>query len=176
MTHYVPAYVPIVERRKDTPYGERERNFQLYRRGRYVEFNLVYDRGTIFGLQTGGRIESILMSLPPLVRWEYDYRPEAWDAGSAAVRGFPAATGLAGTSYTARNLTDATLFSSGDLRRFRRTAEVEGHTRREAGPQSHGSCSAHDQEGWTTWPGTAGGARCAQPPISAIQEMERFQG
>ena len=73
---YVPAYLPIVERRKDTPYGERERNFQLYRRGRYVEFNLVYDRGTIFGLQTGGRIESILMSLPPLVRWEYDYQPE----------------------------------------------------------------------------------------------------
>jgi coproporphyrinogen III oxidase len=75
--HYVPAYLPIVEKRKDTPYGERERNFQLYRRGRYVEFNLVYDRGTIFGLQTGGRIESILMSLPPLVRWEYDYKPEA---------------------------------------------------------------------------------------------------
>jgi len=73
--HYVPAYLPIVEKRKDTPYGERERNFQLYRRGRYVEFNLVYDRGTIFGLQTGGRIESILMSLPPLVRWEYDYKP-----------------------------------------------------------------------------------------------------
>jgi len=74
--HYIPAYLPIVERRKDTTYGERERNFQLYRRGRYVEFNLVYDRGTIFGLQTGGRIESILMSLPPLVRWEYDYKPE----------------------------------------------------------------------------------------------------
>jgi coproporphyrinogen III oxidase len=72
---YVPAYLPIVEKRKDTPYGERERNFQLYRRGRYVEFNLVYDRGTIFGLQTGGRTESILMSLPPLVRWEYDYHP-----------------------------------------------------------------------------------------------------
>ena len=74
--HYVRGYLPIVERRKDTPYGERERQFQLYRRGRYVEFNLVYDRGTLFGLQSGGRTESILMSLPPLVRWEYDYRPE----------------------------------------------------------------------------------------------------
>jgi coproporphyrinogen III oxidase len=71
------AYLPIVERRKDTPYGERERQFQLYRRGRYVEFNLVYDRGTLFGLQSGGRTESILMSLPPLVRWEYGYAPEA---------------------------------------------------------------------------------------------------
>jgi len=75
--HYVPAYLPIVERRKDTPYGERERGFQLYRRGRYVEFNLVYDRGTLFGLQSGGRVESILMSLPPLVRWEYGYAPPA---------------------------------------------------------------------------------------------------
>ncbi|MCB1803315.1 MAG: oxygen-dependent coproporphyrinogen oxidase, partial [Gammaproteobacteria bacterium] len=65
--HYVPAYLPIVQRRRDDAYGEREREFQLYRRGRYVEFNLVYDRGTIFGLQTGGRTESILMSLPPLV-------------------------------------------------------------------------------------------------------------
>jgi coproporphyrinogen III oxidase len=74
--HFLPAYVPIVERRKDTPYGERERQFQLYRRGRYVEFNLVYDRGTSFGLQSGGRTESILMSLPPLVRWEYDWHPE----------------------------------------------------------------------------------------------------
>ena len=73
---YAPAYLPLVEKRKDTAYGERERNFQLYRRGRYVEFNLVYDRGTLFGLQSGGRTESILMSLPPLVRWEYDYRPE----------------------------------------------------------------------------------------------------
>jgi coproporphyrinogen III oxidase len=73
---FLPAYVPIVEKRKNTPYGERERNFQLYRRGRYVEFNLVYDRGTIFGLQTNGRTESILMSLPPLVRWEYGYSPE----------------------------------------------------------------------------------------------------
>lgn len=73
---FLPAYVPIAERRRNTPYGERERNFQLYRRGRYVEFNLVYDRGTIFGLQTNGRTESILMSLPPLVRWEYGYQPE----------------------------------------------------------------------------------------------------
>lgn len=73
---YVPAYQPIMARRKDTPFGERERNFQLYRRGRYVEFNLVYDRGTLFGLQTGGRTESILMSLPPLVRWDYDWHPE----------------------------------------------------------------------------------------------------
>jgi Coproporphyrinogen III oxidase len=72
---YTKAYTPIVNRRKDMPYGERERNFQLYRRGRYVEFNLVYDRGTLFGLQTGGRTESILMSLPPLVRWEYDWTP-----------------------------------------------------------------------------------------------------
>lgn len=73
---FLPAYVPIVERRHQTEYGDRERQFQLYRRGRYVEFNLVYDRGTIFGLQTNGRTESILMSLPPLVRWEYSYNPE----------------------------------------------------------------------------------------------------
>jgi len=75
--HYIPAYLPIVERRKNTAYGERERDFQLYRRGRYVEFNLVYDRGTLFGLQSGGRTESILMSLPPLVKWRYDWSPEA---------------------------------------------------------------------------------------------------
>jgi len=74
--HYVPAYLPIVARRKASEYGERERDFQLYRRGRYVEFNLVYDRGTLFGLQSGGRTESILMSLPPLVKWRYDWRPE----------------------------------------------------------------------------------------------------
>jgi coproporphyrinogen III oxidase len=72
---YLDAYLPIVTRRKDMPYGEREREFQLLRRGRYVEFNLVYDRGTLFGLQTGGRTESILMSLPPLVRWEYNAQP-----------------------------------------------------------------------------------------------------
>ena len=73
---YIKAYRPIIERRKDTPFTDHERQFQLYRRGRYVEFNLVYDRGTLFGLQTGGRTESILMSLPPLVRWEYQYTPE----------------------------------------------------------------------------------------------------
>ncbi len=74
--HFLPAYLPILRRRKDTPYGERERDFQLYRRGRYVEFNLVWDRGTLFGLQSGGRTESILMSLPPLVRWRYGWTPE----------------------------------------------------------------------------------------------------
>ncbi len=73
---FLPAYAPIVKRRQSMDYGDRQRNFQLYRRGRYVEFNLVYDRGTIFGLQTNGRTESILMSLPPLVRWEYGYQPE----------------------------------------------------------------------------------------------------
>jgi coproporphyrinogen III oxidase len=74
--HFLPAYLPIVGRRRNTPYGEREREFQAYRRGRYVEFNLVYDRGTLFGLQSGGRTESILMSLPPVVKWRYDWAPE----------------------------------------------------------------------------------------------------
>ncbi|MBK8182632.1 MAG: oxygen-dependent coproporphyrinogen oxidase [Candidatus Competibacteraceae bacterium] len=74
--HYLSAYLPIVERRRNRSYNDREREFQLYRRGRYVEFNLVYDRGTLFGLQSGGRTESILMSLPPYVRWEYDWRPQ----------------------------------------------------------------------------------------------------
>jgi coproporphyrinogen III oxidase len=73
---FLPAYTPIVQRRNGLEYGEHQRNFQLYRRGRYVEFNLVYDRGTIFGLQTNGRTESILMSLPPLVRWEYGFHPQ----------------------------------------------------------------------------------------------------
>ncbi|MGY8719312.1 MAG: coproporphyrinogen III oxidase, partial [Verrucomicrobiia bacterium] len=74
--HFFPAYRPIVARRKDIPFGERERDFQLYRRGRYVEFNLVWDRGTLFGLQSGGRTESILMSLPPLTTWKYDWSPD----------------------------------------------------------------------------------------------------
>jgi len=74
--HYIPAYLPIVQRRREHAYGEREKDFQRYRRGRYVEFNLVYDRGTIFGLQSGGRTESILMSLPPEVSWRYDWQPE----------------------------------------------------------------------------------------------------
>jgi coproporphyrinogen III oxidase len=78
--HFLPAYAPIVERRKDAPYGERERDFQAYRRGRYVEFNLVYDRGTLFGLQSNGRTEAILMSLPPLVKWRYDWRPQPGSA------------------------------------------------------------------------------------------------
>ncbi len=74
--HFLQAYVPIVERRRTLAYGERERDFQAYRRGRYVEFNLVFDRGTLFGLQSGGRTESILMSLPPVVHWRYDWHPE----------------------------------------------------------------------------------------------------
>jgi coproporphyrinogen III oxidase len=73
---YIKAYRPIVARRKELEYGEKERDFQLYRRGRYVEYNLVYDRGTLFGLQSGGRTESILMSMPPLVKWKYNWQPE----------------------------------------------------------------------------------------------------
>jgi coproporphyrinogen III oxidase len=81
--HFIEAYRPIAQRRKDAPYGERERDFQAYRRGRYVEFNLVYDRGTLFGLQSGGRTEAILMSMPPVVKWRYDWKP---DPGSAEER------------------------------------------------------------------------------------------
>jgi coproporphyrinogen III oxidase len=85
--HFLDAYLPVVRRRNNTPYGERERAFQEYRRGRYVEFNLLYDRGTTFGLKTGGRVESILMSLPPVVRWLYDYRPEP-ESPEAALHDF----------------------------------------------------------------------------------------
>ena len=74
--HFTAAYLPLIERRRDTPYGERERDFQAYRRGRYVEFNLVWDRGTLFGLQSNGRTEAILMSMPPIVKWRYDWKPE----------------------------------------------------------------------------------------------------
>ena len=77
---YIKAYRPIVAKRKSLPFTETQRDFQLYRRGRYVEFNLVYDRGTLFGLQSGGRTESILMSLPPLVKWRYSWQPEAGSA------------------------------------------------------------------------------------------------
>lgn len=79
---FLQAYLPIVQRRKDTPYTEHERDFQAYRRGRYVEFNLVYDRGTLFGLQSNGRTESILMSMPPIVKWRYDWKPEPGSAES----------------------------------------------------------------------------------------------
>ena len=86
--HFLDAYDPILEKRKDTPYGERERDFQAYRRSRYVEFNLVYDRGTLFGLQSGGRAESILISLPPNVKWRYDWKPESGSAEEKLYREF----------------------------------------------------------------------------------------
>ena len=85
---YLTAYTPIVTKRKDMAFTDRERQFQLYRRGRYVEFNLVFDRGTLFGLQSGGRTESILMSLPPLVRWEYDFNPEPGTAEAELTKQF----------------------------------------------------------------------------------------
>ena len=86
--HFIEAYRPIVVQRKDTLYGERERDFQAYRRGRYVEFNLVYDRGTLFGLQSGGRTEAILMSMPPVVKWRYDWKPEDGSAEQKLYREF----------------------------------------------------------------------------------------
>lgn len=85
---YIDAYLPIIQRRRHTEWGERERDFQLHRRGRYVEFNLVFDRGTLFGLQSGGRTESILMSMPPLVRWDYCWQPEADSPEAALTRDF----------------------------------------------------------------------------------------
>ena len=86
--HFLDAYVPILERSKELPYGERERDWQAYRRGRYVEFNLVWDRGTLFGLQSGGRTESILMSLPPIVKWRYDWQPARGSAEAALASDF----------------------------------------------------------------------------------------
>ena len=85
---FIDAYLPILQRRKDQPYGERERDFQAYRRGRYVEFNLVFDRGTLFGLQSGGRTEAILMSMPPIVKWRYDWMPEAGSPEAALYTDF----------------------------------------------------------------------------------------
>jgi coproporphyrinogen III oxidase len=87
-SHFLPAYCPIVARRRDMSFGERERAFQAYRRGRYVEFNLVYDRGTLFGLQSGGRTESILMSLPPVVHWRYDWQPDTGSPEAALYTDF----------------------------------------------------------------------------------------
>jgi len=86
--HFLAAYAPILERRKDMPYGERERDFQLYRRGRYAEFNLVWDRGTLFGLQSNGRTEAILMSMPPLALWRYDWQPSPGTPEAALYRDF----------------------------------------------------------------------------------------
>jgi coproporphyrinogen III oxidase len=85
---FLAAYLPILKQRKDTPYGERERDFQAYRRGRYVEFNLVFDRGTLFGLQSGGRTEAILMSMPPIVKWRYRWEPEAGSPEAALYSDF----------------------------------------------------------------------------------------
>ncbi|MFT6388952.1 MAG: coproporphyrinogen III oxidase [Cellvibrionaceae bacterium] len=95
---FTNAYIPIIEKQKNKMYKEKERQFQLYRRGRYVEFNLVFDRGTLFGLQTGGRTESILMSLPPLVRWEYDYHPESGSAEEELTKTFLPAQDWLGVS------------------------------------------------------------------------------
>src|SRR6202011_5384626 len=85
---FLTAYLPIVDRRRNVAYTERHRRFQEFRRGRYVEFNLLYDRGTLFGLKTGGRVESILMSLPPTVRWQYDDRPEAGSVEARLIEDF----------------------------------------------------------------------------------------
>jgi coproporphyrinogen III oxidase len=92
---FTNAYLPLIARRRDIAYGERERDFQAYRRGRYVEFNLVWDRGTLFGLQSGGRTESILMSLPPIVKWRYELAARSRQRRSQALQRLPAAARLA---------------------------------------------------------------------------------
>ena len=98
---FVGAYLPIVQRRRELPYGERERDFQAYRRGRYVEFNLVFDRGTLFGLQSGGRVESILMSMPPVVTWRYDWQPAPGSPEARLYTRFPAAARLGRPGFAA---------------------------------------------------------------------------
>ena len=117
---FLAAYLPIVHRRRDMPYGEREREFQTYRRGRYVEFNLVFDRGTLFGLQSGGRTESILMSMPPVVTWRYDWQPGAGNSRSPAL---PAISCARASGPTRQRLKPA-----------RRRDEARRHFRRQLRP------------------------------------------
>ena len=114
--HYLPAYLPIVQRRKGLGYGKRERSFQKYRRGRYVEFNLVYDRGTLFGLQSGGRTESILMSLPPAVSWRYDWHPQPGSPEEALYARFLVPRDWLGTEGGGSHATDPTGGASADER------------------------------------------------------------
>ncbi len=110
--HFLAAYAPILARRKDTPYGERERDFQAYRRGRYVEFNLVWDRGTLFGLQSSGRTEAILMSLPPVVKWRYDWNPEPGTPEARLYTDFLVAKTGSMTSESSRPRDDAHLIET----------------------------------------------------------------
>ena len=112
--HFLPGYEPIFGRRMDMDYGARERDWQLYRRGRYAEFNLAIDRGTKYGLQSGRRVESVLASLPPLVVWKYNYHPEPGQSGSRPLHGLSAAAGLAVTLSTAHRSLWMPVDNSGD--------------------------------------------------------------